>query len=1158
MLISSQNIMEISVDLSSSLEVLPDGEPVSTVDYLSVPFSERIRSKIWECRSSAYEELLTNSDKSILFDTISQCPNVFLDESTVRGQESALRCIVCWTRGLVAIAGNVESLVVLGVLQRYGLSAQTKIKELVVEVILVIAERFGAPKALSFLSRMLSDIWRELDTSRPKDPGMKSVARGTVVRQVVACVHVLSALVKQHGPECDLDAVLRKLCDISNIPALDRAVRDACYTFFVELRPLVGDAGIAALPLQDAQKKEVMSRIAPAEHNAETSTLIVSPSLRRSPRQSRSSLSIPSRAADPADLAVALGKGWLDEVVSGAKWQDRRDAWSKLNDVLGKSPATVLPDEILQILFHTLKNDANVPITVEVCLAISKLGDEKLNTAIARNILSALILRFRDKTSSIQRSVSGAILAIVGSSKSLMDARMIEFDLKPILPSAKREVCALVQKLLPMPGRETVLLIHIIIPCLDEADLALRDMAILMAKTVLADASSGHPGCIDQCIAALRTGLSAFSPARRKAVETAIGVSLCASPMPRPKTATATARTSTATGQSSSVRRSMSAVRTSMDIVPPRTTSDPPTIQTRAGMEDASPIQLRPAVVQSPEIRLRRQQVERGDKWLSSSAPDEISSDCVAKLSAQWRGVLVAGSDRFVSLMMARLRFADSLRAISQWRGFIETDGPGWREVIDVIFKWVTLICADCRDNPQVWTAGLDLVNLVLDKLGQELTDREAGILLPVLADKLGHPALKQTLCGILDRLASDSDRCARLTVSHLCVTVLKSRNRKSAAESASLLLGWMTGPREVKCKRDIARTFLLGLSDRSVGEVVTVTSISQLAQTDSDFKQAVLTLLRTETGVKESHKQALVRAMCAGDVVGPTRLPLTDRTNISVPMSGGSKTPSRSRPQTARPSVHPAVSALTTEKSRGGSLVDACVQIQLLLDENIAIASQQAPHIVAAVTDCVRSVLQSEDSASRQSLLSLLHVSSRTAALWERMPKPVLLSFIRELLLAVSDKSLRSSEPEIWSDLNLSLVHAIANSDRPTAYSALLDLSTDPAMKVLAMRCIEKINRSLPQYLESEAGAEANMNALLTSFQQHIHSLLSKVGELAVIEDECVMACLRGICSVVGLVEVGEFVGLHVGSPGERLLWKKLLKSYSACEKRRKSMEAI
>jgi hypothetical protein len=112
--------------------------------------------------------------------------------------------------------------------------------------------------------------------------------------------------------------------------------------------------------------------------------------------------------------------------------------------------------------------------------------------------------------------------------------------------------------------------------------------------------------------------------------------------------------------------------------------------------------------------------------------------------------------------------------------------------------------------------------------------------------------------------------------------------------------------------------------------------------------------------------------------------------------------------------------------------------------------------------------------------------------------------------------------------------------------------------MKVLAIRCVEKINRSLPQYLEDPEKGDTNKNALLSSFQRHIHQLALNLGEQAVIEDECVQTCLRGICSVVGLVEVGEFVGLKVGSPEERLLWKKLLKCYSANEKRRKSLDSL
>jgi hypothetical protein len=207
---------------------------------------------------------------------------------------------------------------------------------------------------------------------------------------------------------------------------------------------------------------------------------------------------------------------------------------------------------------------------------------------------------------------------------------------------------------------------------------------------------------------------------------------------------------------------------------------------------------------------------------------------------------------------------------------------------------------------------------------------------------------------------------------------------------------------------------------------------------------------------------------------------------------------------------------------------------------------------LTAVLANLLNPVLLCSKSELRQTALSLIHDVCRCQSVWLRVSKSSLLPFVRELLQAVADKALRANESEVWADLNLSVVHAIANSHRPTAYAALLELSRDPLLGGLAVRCLEKINRSLPQYLSVEESG--NLKGLLRAFQSHIHALYRENGEAAVLTDECVMTCLKGICAASGLVEVGEFVGLHVNSSEERLLWKRLLKTYSAAEKRRKS----
>jgi hypothetical protein len=246
---------------------------------------------------------------------------------------------------------------------------------------------------------------------------------------------------------------------------------------------------------------------------------------------------------------------------------------------------------------------------------------------------------------------------------------------------------------------------------------------------------------------------------------------------------------------------------------------------------------------------------------------------------------------------------------------------------------------------------------------------------------------------------------------------------------------------------------------------------------------------------------------------------------------------------------------ALKDENS--DKVASCCLAIQQMIDDTeMQPAAESITHlkqVIETVFLCLESVLSCSDSAIRQSILTLLHNMTRAVFLWPQILKPSLKKFLRELLSCVNDKKLRSLEPEIWADLNLSLVHAIANSHRPTAYLVLFELITsDTPLAALAIKCVEKLNRSLPQYLNE---AETNLNALLLAFKSFFRDILTTDGgEEALVNNECMQGCLQIICNLAGIVEVGEFVGLHVESARERAVWKRLLKSFA--DRRRKSTE--
>lgn len=296
-----------------------------------------------------------------------------------------------------------------------------------------------------------------------------------------------------------MDATLPKVVDLLNSSTVDRSLKDACYSFLSEMHAVLGDNRIDSLNLNDAQAKELRSRIfKPSPTPSTNDTVIISSSL--------DDLS----SVTPEDLFKRLPKDWLEIIETAGKWQEKRDAWTVLSKALARPIPGPIPDEILRAITKTLKTDSNVPVTVEVCSAISLL-ENTMSRPSASLILSALIPRVKDKTPSVQRAVRKAIVSM----KSFIDTRIIEVELKALLTSSRKDLCNIVQDLQPLPGCELFLLNHILVPSFDESDIPTRDLVIAITKSVIADVTTAS-GPLEECIALIQRGLASLSPARKK------------------------------------------------------------------------------------------------------------------------------------------------------------------------------------------------------------------------------------------------------------------------------------------------------------------------------------------------------------------------------------------------------------------------------------------------------------------------------------------------------------------------------------------------------------------------------------------------------------------------------------------------------------------
>ena len=984
--------------------------PAATIDYASVPIRDRLKSKVWEARFSAFEEMLARTDKSLIFDSIACEPNAFLDELTIRGQESALKCITSWVHGLVELSGASVALILGGVLSKYSISSQPRIKDLVAEVFRVVAERFGVMKAASFLIRSLASCAHSLIPDKNAAIPTRHIAKGTLFRQISGCLCVLADLKKVYRDECSFEGALSTCKNLSQMSAIDKQTKEAIVSFL----NLFGEADPQSVPVTEEtqENKPPTNRVVRGglgiglgRHSSLSNSI---DSLHGSRSTTAGS---PECAGSSNTLRSLLSKEWMETVESGPRWQDRRDSWSSLNAILSKtenSPVT-LPEEVLQIMMRTVKNESNVPISVEVLTCASKV--------VSKQVLGCMIPRLRDKNAPVQKSVFACIVSMLKNRKSLIDQKLIEFELKPVCNIARKEVISLIDQLLPLPGLEAPLLRHLMGPALADSDIPVRDMAIQVCKKILADASTRDDCVLTESVNAIKSVLEELSVARRKVIEEALGMKLT-SPC-RPQSATSSARR--------------------LPLLPQR----------------------RPVTAPAQRNVVRSQ--------LRTHLPENLVREMFSPNLATVLSVLSSWSQQT----------AIPLELMSKW-------------IIQIIEKW--------REKYQIWVACMDYIEKNFP------SEKFIFAILPSFLDYLS--CAERSVVPLIHSLISKHMRpesALRLIIGSIGKkTVSKIYPKRESAVIELLIMFVESKP---KLKKELVRLVLLTDLNERIRS-----AIQAVSERDHEVRKFFLLTLKSD--LRDSAKLSLHNALVKG-----TKSPHAPNafSHCLSQFRDGIKDENLEK-------VQESCSSILTEIESA----ECCQAI--------------ATSIVETLSSSLQSVLASSNSGIRQAVLTLLHNVTRIPSVWISLSgKTTLKNFLLELLHCVNDKKLRSFEPEIWADLNLSVVHAIANSHRPTAYQVLLDLSEDSALSGLATKCIEKLNRSLPQFLAEDE--VKNLRAVLSALREYIRENLDS-SENILLNNECIKSCLKSICSVAGLVEVGEFVGLHLGSDLERSIWKQLLKS--------------
>ena len=380
------------------------------------------------------------------------------------------------------------------------------------------------------------------------------------------------------------------------------------------------------------------------------------------------------------------------------------------------------------------------------------------------------------------------------------------------------------------------------------------------------------------------------------------------------------------------------------------------------------------------------------------------------------------------------------------------------------------------------------------------------------------HRVIKTTVPSILN---VHPDFCDSALISHLC-EVTKLVTRRDVLDLVLHILSFITSISD-RC-RLIQQLIAPALAETSTRECALRITRQVIADTASDSPsklEEIITVVEKCTDDLSSHRKRVIR-----DALG-----LAVQQDVPAKIA---QSPPRSPPKIRTGNSD--VSLLVRALLEGHSLVEPCSRIRASLESS---ASVQDSRLIEVIAKSVKPVLIGEDPESRKAVLALIHTATRMVSIWETASVREMRIFLDEMLIIVDDKSLRENDPEVWSDINLSVVHAVANCKLPTAYAALIEVSgpkARPSIQGLALKCIEKLNKALPEYFEANRSIDNSAT---------LWPLLGAV--LAYIVSDSVtpsiQVSLKGICSAVSALDIGEFLGTTIPDKVRREYLKEVLK---------------
>ncbi|EPQ29249.1 uncharacterized protein PFL1_03004 [Pseudozyma flocculosa PF-1] len=399
-------------------------------DFTKMSVEDRLASKAWKARVSAYEELVksfarTSSDADPIFRTYARNPELIramVVDSNAVAQEKGVDAARAFVEFGGNAAGRTREVVVPSLVEKCLGSTRAGTKKNALELVMLYAEN----EDVMGCEGLTSDLLAGLKAKQPK--------------VVAGCVAALKDLTRDFGhKQVKPNQILKKLPDI--FAHSDKTVRAEGALLAQELYRCIGAAIEPTISaLKEIQAKELRQQFEAIEGKSTPTRFLIS---QRAVVEAAAAAA-PAAEADAGGDAADDGAGGqddeddidpydladpvdvfgsrdfpdnLDEMLASKKWQERKEALEAVLKVMNSS-LKMKPDSrfdgLADSLAHKITKDANINVVLVSCQCLEAMA-KGLREGFARykeKVVPPIIEKLKEKKASTVEVLAKTLDAI--------------------------------------------------------------------------------------------------------------------------------------------------------------------------------------------------------------------------------------------------------------------------------------------------------------------------------------------------------------------------------------------------------------------------------------------------------------------------------------------------------------------------------------------------------------------------------------------------------------------------------------------------------------------------------------------------------------------------------------------------------------------------